>query len=199
MSAIPIADAVAAARRGELIVFPTDTVYGIGTRPDAPAATDRLFAAKRRPRDLTLPVLVSTVEAARRLGWLDERAERLAFACWPGPLTLVVPRTPLSAAWDLGDDATSIGLRIPDHPLAAAVLASAGPLAVTSANRSGDEPAATCDALVATFGDEVAVYLCQDDPLAGASSTVVSLLGERLEILRDGDLDAATLERLSAD
>jgi tRNA threonylcarbamoyl adenosine modification protein (Sua5/YciO/YrdC/YwlC family) len=194
----PVEEAVAAARRGALIVLPTDTVYGIGTRPDDPAATARLFAAKHRSRDLTLPVLVATVAQARTVAELDDRAERLALACWPGALTMVLPRTARSAAWDLGGDATSVGVRIPDHPLALAVLAGTGPLAVTSANRSGSPPVTTGTELAATFGEEVEVYLSQDEPLAGAASTVISLLGRRIEVLRVGDLDAEAIERLSA-
>jgi L-threonylcarbamoyladenylate synthase len=194
----PIAEAVAAVRRGALIVFPTDTVYGIAARPDAPAATARLFDAKSRSRDLTLPVLVASVAEARRVARFDPRADRLAAACWPGGLTLVLPRTPQSEPWDLGKDLASIGLRMPAHPLALAVLAQTGPLATTSANRSGSPPATTCDELVAAFGGDVEVYLCQDEPLAGAASTVVSLLGPTLGILRVGDLDPQMLARLSA-
>jgi tRNA threonylcarbamoyl adenosine modification protein (Sua5/YciO/YrdC/YwlC family) len=193
----PLADAVAAARRGALIVFPTDTVYGIAARPDDPAATDRLFTAKARPRDLTLPVLVASAAEARALARFDDRADRLAAACWPGGLTLVLPRTARSEPWDLGAGVASIGVRVPSHPLALALLAATGPLAVTSANRSGRPPATTCDELVEAFGDDVAVYLCEDVPLAGAASTVVSLLGPDLQILRAGDFDARTLERLS--
>ena len=196
--ATPIAEAVAAAARGALVVFPTDTVYGIAARPDLAAATARLFEAKARPRDLTLPVLVASAAEARLVARFDARADRLAAACWPGGLTLVLPRTPRSEGWDLGGADGSIGVRMPAHPLALAVLAEAGPLAVTSANRSGRPPATTCDELVAAFGDDVEVYLCQDEPLAGAPSTVVSLLGPALEVLRAGDLDPAALERLSA-
>ena len=197
MSADPVADAVTAARRGELIVFPTDTVYGIGTSPTDAAATERLFRAKDRPRDLTLPVLVATVAEARTIGIFDERADRLAASWWPGPLTLVLPRAVRSAGWDLGGDAASIGLRVPHHPLALAVLAG-GALATTSANRSGASPATTCAELIAAFGEEVSVYLCQDEPLVGAASTVVSLVGETVAILRPGDLDPAVIGRLSA-
>ncbi len=94
----PAAEAAAAAFRGELIVFPTDTVYGIGTRPDDPDATALLFEAKHRPRGLTLPVLVPTREAARAVARFDERVERVALETWPGPVTFVLPRTPGSAA-----------------------------------------------------------------------------------------------------
>lgn len=192
-----MADAVAAARRGELIVFPTDTVYGIATRPDDPAATRRLFEAKHRPLDLTLPVLVGNATQAREIARFDGRADRLAQALWPGGLTLVLPRTPSSQGWDLGGDPDSIGVRAPNHPLASAVLAG-GALATTSANRSGEPPATTCEELVAAFDGDVEVYLCQDDPLVGGPSAVVSLLGDRPEILRAGDLDPAVIDRLSA-
>lgn len=197
MSVDPVAQAVELARRGELVVFPTDTVYGIAARPDDAAATGRLFDAKRRPRDLTLPVLVASIDDARNVGVFDHRAERLATALWPGPLTLVVPRTERSAAWELGGDRGSVGVRIPDHRLARAVLA-AGPLATTSANRSGEPPATTCEELHAAFGDDVALYLCHDAPLEGRASTVVSLLGPAPEILRAGDVGADVVARLSA-
>jgi L-threonylcarbamoyladenylate synthase len=192
----PIGDAIAATQRGDLVVFPTDTVYGIATRPDDAAATARLFDAKRRPRDLTIPVLVGNTAVARRLTRFDDRAERLALALWPGGLTLVLPRSPVSADWDLGGGRDTIGVRVPDHPVALAVLA-AGPLATTSANRSGEPPATTCEELHAAFSDDVDVYLCADGALVGAASTVVSLVGE-LEVLRIGSIDPETVARLSA-
>ncbi len=193
----PVVDAIAAARRGDLIVFPTDTVYGIAARPDDATATDRLFDAKRRPRDLTLPVLVSNAGQAREIARFDDRAARLAQGVWPGALTLVLPRTPASEGWDLGGDRASIGVRVPDHPLALAVLAG-GALATTSANRSGEAPASTCAELLEAFGGDVEVYLCQDDPLVGEPSAVVSLLSDPPEILRGGNLDPAEIARLSA-
>jgi len=192
----PLADARLAADRGGLIVFPTDTVYGIGCRPDVASATARLFGAKERPRGLTLPVLAGSTAAARAIARFDDRADRLAFALWPGALTMVLPRTPVSESWDLGGEEATIGVRVPDHPMALALLA-AGPLATTSANRSGEPPATTCDTLVEVFGEAVDVYLCQDDALAGAASTVVSLVGE-LEIVRVGAVDPPDIERLSA-
>ncbi|MGZ5306093.1 MAG: L-threonylcarbamoyladenylate synthase [Actinomycetota bacterium] len=192
----PITDAVAAVRRGELIVFPTDTVYGIGAAPHDPTATARLFEAKRRPHGLTLPVLTATVELAGTLAWFDDRAERLAVALWPGPLTLVLPRARASLNWDLGGDAGTIGLRVPSHPLALAVLAAAGPVATTSANRSGAPPAVTCDELHGAFGDLVAVYLCQEEPLEGVESTVVDLTHRDARILRAGRVGADQIAQL---
>jgi tRNA threonylcarbamoyl adenosine modification protein (Sua5/YciO/YrdC/YwlC family) len=190
-----VAEAAAAARRGELIVLPTDTVYGVGTRPDDPEATARLFAAKSRPAGLTLPVLAATVREAREVAAFDERADRLTDACWPGPLTLVLPRTDRSAGWALGGSADTVGVRVPAHPLARAILAQAGPLAVSSANRSGRPPARTCDELVRAFGDLVAVYLCQDEPLEGSPSTVLDLTHARASLLREGSVSA---ERITA-
>ena len=185
----PIDDAAAAALRGELVVFPTDTVYGIATIPHDPAATARLFDAKRRPRGLTLPVLVPNVEVARALARFDERADRLAGSMWPGALTLVLPRREASRSWPLGDDSATIGLRVPRHPMAFSILSAAGPLAVTSANRSGSTPARTCDELHSAFGEHVSVYLCQDEPLSGTASTVVDLTDVEARFLRGGPED----------
>ena len=182
----PPAEAAAAARRGALIVFPTDTVYGIGTRPDDPAATDRIFEAKGRPRDLALPVLVATRESARRVAVFDERADRLTEALWPGPLTLVLPRGADAWGWDLGGDPATVGVRAPRHPLALALLADTGPLAVTSANRSGEPPAGTCERLHEMFGSLVSVYLCQEEALEGAASTVLDLAHGAPRIIRTG-------------
>jgi L-threonylcarbamoyladenylate synthase len=195
----PLAEAVAAARRGELVVLPTDTIYGIGTRPDDPAATARVFAAKRRPRALELPVFVDDLEVARDVGRFDERAERLASACWPGPLTLVVRRAASASSWDLGGDPDTIGLRAPRHELALDLVRATGPLAITSANRSGQSPATTCDELRAVFGDEVAVYLCQDEPLEGLASTVLDLAHGPARIIREGDLSVERLRELLPD
>lgn len=194
-----LAEAVVAARRGELVVFPTDTVYGIGTRPDDTAATARVFKAKRRSRELELPVLVADVDSARRVAVLDDRAERLAAACWPGPLTLVLARGADASDWDLGGDPATVGLRPPRHAVALALLTETGPLAISSANRSGEPPPATCEELRALFGDEVAVYLCQDEPLEGLASTVLDLAHGPARILREGALPARRLRELLPD
>jgi L-threonylcarbamoyladenylate synthase len=170
--------AVEAATSGRLVVMPTDTVYGIGTRPDDPAATARLFRAKGRSRTLTLPVLVATPREAERIAVLDDRARDLAERHWPGALTMVLPRSPASAPWDLGDERHSIGVRVPDHPIALAILRRTGPLAVTSANRSGQPTPGSCEELRAVFGNAVAVYVCQDDPPPGIASTVVDVTGD---------------------
>ena len=178
---------------GDLVVLPTDTVYGIGTRPDDPAATARLFQAKRLPRDLELPVLVPTAAAAEGVCMVDERARALMDALWPGPLTLVLPRAEDSRAWDLGGDPETVGVRRPRHLMALALLELAGPLAVTSANVSGRRTPATCDELFEVFGREVQVYLCQEEPLAGQPSTVVDLAGSEPRLLREGPVSEAQI------
>lgn len=192
----PIAEAARAALDGKLVVFPTDTVYGLGTRPDDVAATGRVFEAKQRSRDLTLPVLVSTTGTAREVALFDERAEAFAAGFWPGALTLVLARTDASRTWDLGGDAHTIGVRLPAHPLARAVLEASGPLAMTSANRSGEAPAATCEELRAVFGDLVEVYLCEQGPLEGAASTVLDLAHGDVKVLRAGDIAPEAIARL---
>ncbi|HEX6329826.1 MAG TPA: L-threonylcarbamoyladenylate synthase [Actinomycetota bacterium] len=182
----PIADAASAALRGELVVLPTDTVYGIGTRPDDAAATARLFEAKGRPAELELPVLVAGSGQAREIAKLDDRAEVLAARFWAGPLTLVLPRAAASRDWELGGDPDTVGVRMPHHPLALAVLAAAGPLAVTSANQSGRATPAECREVERTFGDVVAIYLCDPAPLAGPASTVLDLAHGEPRLLREG-------------
>lgn len=189
----PVRDAAEAALRGEAVVLPTDTVYGIGTRPDDPAATARLFAAKGRPADLELPVLVPSSGAARRIAEFDERAGALATRFWAGALTLVLPRSGASRGWELGGDRRTIGVRMPHHPLALAVLARTGPLAVTSANRSGEPTPSTCDGVHDVFGDVVSVYLCDPSPLDGAASTVVDLTHGTMRLIRLGAVPEAEI------
>lgn len=186
--------AARAVKAGELVVIPTDTVYGIGARPDRKAVTARLFSAKARPRDLTLPVLAAGVEDAGRVGVLDDRARALGDRFWPGGLTLVLPRTELSRRWDLGDEKGTVGVRVPDHPLPLDLLRITGPLAVTSANMSGGPTPSDCPGVRALFGQAVAVYLCSG-PVGAVASTVVDLSGPEPRILREG---AIPMEQLRA-
>lgn len=175
---------------GLLVVMPTDTVFGIACRADDPEATARLFEAKRRPVDLALPVLVPSASAAFEVAERSEDAAALAEAFWPGSLTLVLARTSGSAAWSLGRRHDSIAVRVPADPIASAVLARAGPVAASSANRSGEPPGETAEALVAAFGDLVSVYLVPDgDEVRGrAASTVLDLSSAPPLLLRRGPI-----------
>ncbi len=188
--------AVEAAERalaaGECVVLPTDTVYGLAARPDRPAATDRLFETKRRPRDLTLPVLAAGLGDAAAVAVLDERAVALARRFWPGPLTLVLPRSDLSREWDLGVERETVGVRVPANDVALAVLSRTGPLAVTSANPSGRPTPPTCEGVRRALGDAVAVYVCAG-PGTGRPSTVVALVGDEPRILRPGEVPAEAI------
>ncbi|HXF57134.1 MAG TPA: L-threonylcarbamoyladenylate synthase [Actinomycetota bacterium] len=182
-----------ALERGALVVFPTETVYGIGARPDDRAATERLFAAKRRPPGLNLPVLAASPGEALELGAPDPRAEALARALWPGPLTVVLRRSARSAPWYLGEREDTVGVRVPDHPVALAVLRAFGPVATTSANLSGLPPLRSEDDLRATFGEAVEVYLVVAPsamPPGERPSTVVDLTGDRPRVLRSGPIPA---------
>lgn len=182
----PVEQAAAAALEGLLVVYPTDTVYAISTRPDDAAATGRLFDAKGRSRDLELPVLVSSASAAREIASFDERAEALVLRFWSGPLTIVLPRTGRSRPWDLGGDPETIGVRVPDHPLALALLSRTGPLATSSANRSGESTPGTCDEIEAVFAERVEVYLCEEATRSELASTVVDLAHGEPRVLRVG-------------
>ena len=183
----------AALAAGHLVTFPTDTVFGLAADPDVEGATRLVFATKRRARALTLPVLVADPEQARTVAILDARAERLAATFWPGALTLVLPRTEACREWDLGEERASVAVRIPDHPVAAALLERTGPLAVTSANISGEPTPPECEGLFETFGDSVAAYLCWGPAPAGRASTVIDLTGHQARVQRSGDVSAEEL------
>lgn len=176
--------AVEALVAGRPVVIPTDTVYGIAALPEVPGAVDAIFRAKGRPEEKPLPVLAAGVEDLVEVAVLDDRARKLADRFWPGPLTIVLARTP-GFTHDLGGgEKDTVGVRVPAYEIALELLGYTGPLAVTSANRSGDEPATTVTAARAALGSEVEVYV-DGGVCNGASSTVVSLVSE-LQILREG-------------
>lgn len=178
-----VAEAAAAIRQGRLAIVPTDTVYGLAASPEAAAA---IFDVKRRPRDKALPVLGSDADQLRRTAELDDLASSLTRRVWPGPLTLVVPRAPGFTADLGGDDPATVAVRVPAHPVALELLRVTGPLAVTSANVSGEPPATTFEAACALAPEAVCLDGGRCD---GTPSTVVSLVG-RPTVLREGALPA---------
>ena len=178
--------------QGLPIAIPTDTVYGLAVDPFRPGATDRIFAAKRRPRDVSVPVLVSGVEQALSLATaVPARARELMDRYWPGALTIVIPARPGMGA-DLGDDDLTVGVRSPAHPVPLALCAALGPLATTSANRHGEPPMTTAAEVDATFGNALPMVL-DGGVCAGAPSTVVDCTGEELKLLREGRIPWAEL------
>lgn len=177
--------AVAALKDGRIVGVPTDTLYGLAADPYRQDALESIFELKGRPQVKPLAILVASIDQAMSLAMFTDRALDLADQHWPGALTLVVPRLAATPDW-LGHPARrSIGLRCPDHPVALELLAASGPLAVTSANVTGQAAATDHDEARAYFGDEVAVYLEGEAP-GGTASTILDLTEESPLILRKG-------------
>ena len=170
---------------GQLVCLPTDTVYGLAADPFHTGAVDRVFAAKRRPRDLELPMLVADVYQALELAaGVPSAARRLMSRFWPGALTIVLPRRPDLDA-DLGSDDATIGVRCPNHAVPRALCRAVGPIATTSANVHGDATPPTAPEVAAVFGESVAVVL-DAGPCVGSPSTVVDCTGTEVKLLREG-------------
>ena len=185
--------AVDSVRRGELVVLPTDTVYGIGADAFQPDAIDALLATKGRGRDMPVPVLVGSWAALDGLTLLvPPQVHQLVEAFWPGGLTLVVEHAP-SLAWDLGDTRGTVAVRMPLHPVALELLDRVGPMGVSSANRTGQPPAVTAEAARDQLGFPVAVYLDGGPSGEPVPSTIVDVTGPVPRVLR---LGAVSLEAL---
>lgn len=188
-----VAAAVSAVQRGALAVFATDTVYGVAADAFSPAAVARLLAAKGRGRDMPVPVLVgSEISISGLAEHVTDDARILVEAFWPGPLTLIVRSAP-SLAWDLGETRGTVAVRMPAHPVALSVLAETGPLAVSSANRSGMPAATTAADALRQLGEDVAVYLDSGSVESGVPSTILDLTDARPRLRR---LGALTIEQL---
>jgi L-threonylcarbamoyladenylate synthase len=169
-----LSTAIDALRAGKLVVIPTDTVYGIAALPAVPGAVDAVFAVKGRSRHKPLPVLGAGVAHLAGVVVIDDWARRLGARFWPGPLTLVLPRAP-GFDEDLGGDRTAtVAVRVPDFAPALELLEATGPLAVTSANLSGEEPATTVAEARTALGAAVEVFV-DGGRVAGTPSTVVAL------------------------
>jgi L-threonylcarbamoyladenylate synthase len=193
-----IAAATAAVSNGELIVLPTDTFYGVGADAFTPWAVSRLLAAKGRGRDMPPPVLVGTVRAATALveDW-GAFGQDLVDQFWPGGLTLVSRASP-TLAWDLGDTRGTVAVRMPLHAVALDLLKRTGPMAVSSANITGNRAATTADEAIEQLGDSVAVYL-DGGPCPGAvASTIIDLTGSVPRLLRAGAIPMDRLREVAA-
>lgn len=191
--AMGLSAAAAALRRGDLVVLPTDTVYGVGADAFRPTAITALLAAKGRGRDMPVPVLVGSPGTVDGLAaGLDSAARALIEAFWPGALTIVVRQQP-TLAWDLGDADGTVALRMPLHPVALELLRDTGPLAVSSANRTGLPPPTTSSQAHGQLGETVSVYLDGGPCPAPVPSTIVDLTGPVPVVLREGAVSVALL------
>lgn len=188
----PTADGLARAAEllgsGHVVAFPTDTVYGVAVALSRPDRLDALFELKRRPAEKRIPILVSSLAQASDGGWLvDERAERLAQAFWPGALTIVLPAA---------DGGASQAFRAPDHPVALALIGASGPLLATSANRSGEPDTLGADEVLIAFAtqqDELAAVVDGGPVPGGVPSTVIDLSVTPANIVRQGPVTRADL------
>jgi len=184
-SAIP--HAVDVLQHGGLVAFPTDTVYGLAALPFRNEFIERLFSAKGRNNTRAIAVLIGDYPDLKKVvAKFDENALRLAKRFWPGPLTLVVPKLP-NLPEVLSNDAT-IGVRMPDHPVALALLRRIGPLAVTSANISGQENANTAEEVLRQLNGRVHLILDGGKTEGGVPSTVVDCISGSMSILRQGPI-----------
>jgi L-threonylcarbamoyladenylate synthase len=187
-------EATSAVRRGELVVLPTDTVYGIGADAFSASGIAALLAAKGRGRDMPVPVLVGSPTTLHGLvTQFPEAGWDLVDAYWPGALTIVTRHQP-SLQWDLGDARGTVAVRMPLHPVAIELLTEVGPMGVSSANRTGQPPATTASEAQDQLGTAVDVYLDGGPTADNVPSSIVDLTGDAPKLLREG---ALTFEQLT--
>ncbi|BDV30153.1 L-threonylcarbamoyladenylate synthase [Microbacterium terricola] len=190
--------------RGELIVVPTDTVYGVAADAFSPAAVQRLLDAKGRGRQAPPPVLVSGEGMLRALvAEVPEAVERLVAAFWPGGLTIVLPAQP-SLTWDLGETHGTVAVRMPDKRLVLELIEDTGPLAVSSANLTGKAAAIMAIDAEDMLGDSIAVYLDDGPSDTGIASTIIDATGlvggdGRVRVLREGAVSRDRLGEVLGD
>jgi len=179
-------------QQGGLVAFPTDTVYGLGALAYNPLSIERLYAVKSRDSSKAIPILICNMgELSQVAASTDSRTRRLAERFWPGPLTLVVPRHP--SLPEVLTHYPTVGVRMPDHPVALAFIKRTGPLAVTSANLSGQPSATTAGEVLEYLRGRIDLVLDGGPTPGGISSTVVDCSGSELAILRQGPI---TLQEL---
>lgn len=194
--AAAVSAATMAVHRGQLVVMPTDTVYGVGADAFDPEAVQRLLDAKGRGRQMPPPVLVAKPATMQALATdIAPYAQALAERFWPGPLTIVCEQQS-SLQWDLGETNGTVALRMPDHPVALAILERTGPLAVSSANTTGSPAAVTAHEARDMLGSRVAVYVDAGEAPGGVASTILDCTGPRPQLLRMGALSVEVLNEV---
>lgn len=188
-----MADAVLALTEGEIVVYPTDTLWGLGCDIYNPEAIRRIHDLKASGKDKPLSVAVHRVEKMNQLGVMTELARDVAGTFLPGPLTVIVERRGRISP-TISADLPTIGLRVPDNGTALEMLQAFGPVTTTSANPHGAAPLTELAAIRGTFGDDVGCYLDGDPPRHDEPSTVVDATGDRLDIVREGVVKKSDLE-----
>jgi L-threonylcarbamoyladenylate synthase len=193
------AAAVEILRSGGIVALPTDTVYGIAVSLDTPGGIERLFHVKHRPPDKGIALLLESVAQASTIGVMGAAARQLASACWPGGLTLVVPRRTGDTLPDvLTGGASTIGLRVADHEAPRVLAAAVGPLPTTSANVSGQAEASDAAGILEQLGDSVDLILDGGPARGGPASTVVDCSGEQPRVVREGAIPSRRIGELLA-
>ncbi len=172
---------------GGLVAFPTDTLYGLGASVSLPLSIERLFIAKDRPLERSIPILIASLDQLEDVAAVvPESVRRLALAFWPGPLTLIVPRR--GDLPDILGPTPTVGVRVPNHPVALALLRLSGPLAVTSANLSGAEGCTTGEQVEQALTGKIDLILDGGRCPGGVASTVAAHDGKGVRILRQGPI-----------
>lgn len=175
-------------QNGGLVAFPTDTVYGVGALAFDGIAVESIYAAKKRPVEKAIPILIAGLDDLARISSLPlpPMAVRLASRFWPGPLTLVVPK--LQTLPEAVSATETVGVRVPDHDVARALLRAAGPMAVTSANISGAQSPVTAQEVYQQLGGRIALIIDGGRTPGGIPSTLVDCTAPELKILREGPI-----------
>jgi L-threonylcarbamoyladenylate synthase len=177
---------------GGLIAFPTDTVYGVGALAFDEKAVESIYAAKERPVEKAIPVLIGDTEDLTRVAEeIPFFAARLIARFWPGPLTVLVPKKPTLP--EVISATSTVGVRVPDHEVARTLLRLAGPMAVTSANRSSQPSPTNAQEVLAQLGGRIALVLDGGKTPGGIPSTLVDCTGDEIQIMREGPLSKEQL------
>jgi L-threonylcarbamoyladenylate synthase len=184
--------ALAILKSGGLIAFPTDTVYGVGTLAFDGRAVESIYSAKNRPLEKAIPVLIADIEDMEKVGMdIPQTAYKLASRFWPGPLTCIIPKKPTLP--EVVSATNTVGVRVPDHEVARALLRAAGPMAVTSANISGQQSPSSAEEVYAQLSGRIPLIIDGGITPGGIPSTVVDCSTSELKILREGPISAHEL------
>ena len=181
-------------REGGLVAFPTDTVYGVGALVFDGKAVESIYVAKQRPIEKAIPVLMADAADMEKVGMdIPEVAYQLAARFFPGPLTCLIPKQPTLP--ESVSATETVGVRVPDHEVARALLRAAGPMAVTSANISGQASPSTAQEVLAQLGGRIDLILDGGKTPGGVPSTLVDCTGNDLKILREGPISLAEIRQ----